>query len=46
MVCSAWNISNPEQISILELANKIAYILDVKVIPGEKNNNPLHVYPR
>ena len=39
---SAWNISNPEQISILELANKIAYILDVKVIPGEKNNNPLH----
>tara|TARA_B100000212_G_scaffold339884_1_gene319212 strand:- start:405 stop:1325 length:921 start_codon:yes stop_codon:yes gene_type:complete len=38
----AWNISNPEQISILELAQTIAQILDVKVIPGEKNTNPFH----
>ena len=41
-ISGAWNISNPEQISIFELAQTIAQILDVKVIPGEKNINPFH----
>ncbi len=38
----AWNICNPSNISILELAELIGDLLNKPVIPGPKGKNPLH----
>ena len=37
-----WNISNPNHISILELAKIIGFYLQKEVKLGKKNSNPLH----